>query len=67
MQRINISSAIETRILWLVGFTQLKKKYLNNNKLIIRMPKDIADDLKLKPDEKVKVYAEGKKKLIVDL
>src|SRR3989344_3528501 len=35
--------------------------------VILRIPKDIARQLDLKPDEKVSIYVEGKKKLIVDV
>ncbi|MEK6861162.1 MAG: AbrB/MazE/SpoVT family DNA-binding domain-containing protein [Nanoarchaeota archaeon] len=35
--------------------------------VILRIPKDIAQQLNLKPDEKVSIYVEGKKKLIVDV
>ena len=35
--------------------------------VILRIPKDIAEQLNLKPDEKVSLYVEGKKKLIVDV
>ena len=35
--------------------------------VLLRIPKDIADRMHLKPDEKVTIYSEGKKKLIIDL
>ena len=35
--------------------------------VIVRIPKDIAEALELKPEERVSMYAEGKKKLIIDL
>jgi len=39
----------------------------SGNSVILRIPKEIADTLHLKPHEKVTLYAEGKKKLIVDV
>ena len=39
----------------------------SGNSVVLRIPKDIADKMKLKPDEKVTIYPEGKKKLVIDL
>lgn len=49
--------------------TQRKEATLwkSGNSVLLRIPKDIADNMKLKPDEKVTIYPEGKKKLIIDL
>ncbi|HLC56578.1 MAG TPA: AbrB/MazE/SpoVT family DNA-binding domain-containing protein [Candidatus Nanoarchaeia archaeon] len=53
------------------GLWGIKRKEVNlwksGNSVVLRIPKDIADQLDLKPDEKVTLYAEGKKKLVVDL
>lgn len=35
--------------------------------VLLRIPKDIADNLNLKPDERVTIYAEGKNKLVIDI
>ena len=39
----------------------------SGNSVLLRIPKGIADELKLHPDEKVTLYAEGKNKLIVEV
>ncbi len=39
----------------------------SGNSVLVRIPKDIAHQLNLKPDEKVSLYAEGKKKIIIDV
>jgi hypothetical protein len=39
----------------------------SGNSVLVRIPKDIAEALNLKPDEKVKLYIEGKKKLVIDI
>ncbi len=39
----------------------------SGNSVLLRIPKAIADSLNLKPDEKVTIYPEGKRKLIIDL
>lgn len=39
----------------------------SGNSVLIRIPKEISDNLDLKPDEKVIIYQEGKKRLIIDL
>jgi len=53
------------------GLWGIKRKEVNlwksSGSVLLRIPKDIADSLNLKPDEKVTIYAEGKKRLIVDL
>lgn len=53
------------------GLWGIQRKEANlwksGNSVVLRIPKDIADKLHLKPDDKVKVYTEGKKKLIIDL
>ncbi|MBI2110077.1 hypothetical protein HYT58_02820 [Candidatus Woesearchaeota archaeon] len=53
------------------GLWGIQRKEVNlwksGNSVLLRIPKDIADKLKLKPDEKVTIYAEGKNKLIIGL
>ena len=53
------------------GLWGIQRKEVNlwksGNSVLLRIPKNIADNLKLKPYEKVKIYAEGKSKLIVDI
>ena len=39
----------------------------SGNSVLLIIPKDLADKLNLKPDEKVTIYAEGKKKVIINL
>lgn len=61
---------VETK-LKMEGLWGIQRKEVNlwksGSSVLLRIPKDIADKLNLKPDEKVTVYAEGKNKLIVDL
>ncbi|HLC72759.1 MAG TPA: AbrB/MazE/SpoVT family DNA-binding domain-containing protein [Candidatus Nanoarchaeia archaeon] len=49
--------------------TQRKEATLwkSGGSVVLRIPKDITRQLNLKPDEKVSIYVEGKKKLIIDL
>ena len=53
------------------GLWGVKRKEVNlwksGSSVLLRIPKDIADSLNLKPDEKVTIYPEGKKRLVVDL
>ncbi|MBI2672356.1 hypothetical protein HYX16_05465 [Candidatus Woesearchaeota archaeon] len=53
------------------GLWGIKRKEVNlwrsGSSVLLRIPKDIAKTLNLKPDEKVMVYAEGKKRLVVDV
>lgn len=35
--------------------------------VVLRIPKDMADELDLKPNEEVTIYVEGKKKIVVNL
>ena len=53
------------------GFWGVQRKEVNlwksGSSVLVRIPKDISDKLHLKPDEKVTIYPEGKKKLIIDL
>lgn len=53
------------------GLWGVQRKEVNlwksGGSVLLRIPKDIADKLNLKPDEKVTIYNEGKKKLIIDL
>lgn len=53
------------------GLWGVQRKEVNlwksGNSVLIRIPKSIADNLNLKPDEKVTIYPEGKSKLIIDL
>lgn len=39
----------------------------SGSSVILRIPKEITNQLDLKPDEKVSMYVEGKKKLIIDI
>ncbi len=53
------------------GLWGIKRREVNlwksGSSVLLRIPKDIADNLNLKPYEKVTIYSEGKKKLIVDV
>jgi len=53
------------------GLWGIKRKqaslWKSGNSVLLRIPKEIADQLNLKPDEKVILYAEGNKKLIVNI
>jgi len=53
------------------GLWGVQKKEVNlwksGNSVILRIPSDIAKKLNLKPYEKVTIYPEGKKKIIVNL
>lgn len=53
------------------GLWGIERKEVNlwksGGSVLLRIPKDIADKLNLKPYEKVKLYVEGKKKLVIDL
>jgi len=42
-----------------------KKGRKSRSSVLLMIPKDIADKLKLKPDEKVTLFTEGKNKLII--
>ncbi len=54
-----------------VGLWGVQRKEVNlwksGNSVLLRIPKDMADALNLKPDEKVMIYPEGKKKLIINI
>src|SRR3989344_2769144 len=39
----------------------------SGSSVLLRIPKDIADKLNLKPDEKVIIYTEGNNKLIMEV
>ncbi len=39
----------------------------SGNSVIIRIPKEMTEKLNLKPNEKVVIYTEGKKKIIIDV
>lgn len=39
----------------------------SGNSVLLRLPQEIADILSLKPDQRVRVYNEGKKRLIIDI
>lgn len=53
------------------GLWGVKRKQANlwksGNSVLLRIPKDIAKQLNLKPDEKVTLYAEGNKRLIINV
>ena len=53
------------------GLWGIKRKeatlWKSGSSVLLRIPKEIADNLNLKADEKVTIYSEGKKKLIIDL
>ncbi len=53
------------------GLWGIQRKEANlwrsGNSVLLRIPKEITDNLKLKPDERVIVYAEGKKKIVIEL
>ena len=53
------------------GHWGVKRKEVNlwksGSSVLLRIPKDIAESLNLRPDEKVTIYPEGKKKLIIDI
>ena len=53
------------------GLWGIKRKEANlwksGSSVLLRIPKDIADKLHLKPNEKVTLYTEGKNKLIVNI
>ncbi len=39
----------------------------SGSSVLLRIPKDIADTLNLKADERVTIYPEGKKRLVIDI
>src|SRR3989338_2743235 len=39
----------------------------SGSSVLLRIPKDITQQLNLKPDEKVSIYREGKRRLVIDL
>lgn len=53
------------------GLWGVKRREVNlwksGSSVLLRIPKDIAEILSLKPNEKVIIYPEGKKKLIINL
>ena len=53
------------------GSWGIKRRGVNlwesGNSVLIRVSKDIADQLNLKPDNKVTIYSEGKRKLVIDI
>ncbi len=53
------------------GIWGVKRKeatlWKSGSSVLLRIPKDIAESLNLKADEKVIIYSEGKKRLIIDL
>ena len=38
----------------------------SGNSVLLRIPKEMAENLNLRPDEKVIIYQEGKRKLIIE-
>lgn len=53
------------------GLWGVKRREVNlwksGNSVLIRIPKDIANNLNLKPDEKVILHTEGNKKIIIEI
>lgn len=53
------------------GLWGVKRKEVNlwksGNSVLLRLPKEITNLLSLKPDQKVHIYHEGKKRIIVDV
>lgn len=53
------------------GLWGIKRKeatlWKSGGSVLLRIPKDIADNLNLRADEKVTIYPEGKKRLVIDL
>lgn len=53
------------------GLWGVQRKEVNlwksDNSVLVRILKDIADKLKLKPDEKIILYPEGNNKLIIEV
>ncbi len=53
------------------GIWGIKRKeatlWKSGNSVLIRIPKDIADNLNLKPDEKVIIHLEGKKRIVIEV
>ena len=39
----------------------------SGNSVLLRLPKEFTELLHLKPDQKVRVYNEGKKRLVIDV
>lgn len=54
-----------------VGLWGVQRKevslWKSGNSVLLRLPKEIAKVLSLKPDQKVRMYTEGKKRLIIDI
>lgn len=65
------SMEIVEKKLKLEGLWGIKRKevslWKSGSSVLLRIPKDIADNLNLKPDERVTIYAEGKNKLVIDI
>lgn len=66
----NTMEIVETKLKE-AGLWGIQRKEVNlwrsGNSVVLRIPKDIAKKLNLKPNEKVTLYAEGKNKLIINL
>ena len=39
----------------------------SGNSVLVRLPKELTEILSLKPDQKVRMYNEGKKRIIIDV
>ncbi len=59
-----IESKLKEKGLWGIQRKEVNL-WKSGSSVLLRIPKDIADKLHLKPDEKVTLYAEGKNKLII--
>jgi hypothetical protein len=46
---------------------QKREKLISGNSVLLRLPKEFTKLLHLKPDQKVRVYNEGKKRLVIDI
>ncbi len=53
------------------GLWGIKRKeatlWKSGSSVLLRIPKEIADSLNLKPSEKVAIHTEGKNKLVIDI
>ena len=53
------------------GLWGIKRKdvtfWQSGSSVLLRIPKDIAEQLSLKPNEKATMYAEGNKKIVVEV